>query len=426
MKKSNYNFLIPYKKNETIVFNPLYGTIGKLEDKIVEAYNNDTLSTDDQNKLYEKHIFIDDSVDEIEIINEGRVKAIQNPDRKVYRIWTTSGCNARCYYCFELGMKAVNMSNETAIKVANMIADNINEGDSIRLEWFGGEPLLNKEIIKTISEIVIAKCDSLNVKFSAIMISNGSLLTEEVVEMLKKYRVERLQITLDGFKEVYNSSKNYYDPKYNFDLVINNIKLLSANGIRTSIRLNYDNKHYDSLDELLDFLYNEFKDDRKVSAYVYPIWDSLNGDNGFKSEAYADDNYLKIIDKLVRYKFIKPTDVIGLRRKVRQCAARNINSIAILPDGRISKCSESFNQTIGDIDNGITDTKLYNEWTSTELHEECRNCKYLPVCNDGCQSSRYTKMESCFPTKRIFNDIVKWYVKQLDSKLEEIHIQKEY
>lgn len=415
MKKSKYNLFIPYKENSTIIFNTLYGTLGKLEDRIIDGYNMDSLSEDELHILYKQKIFVDDDIDELEIVNNNRIEGIMDTKRKVYRIWTTSCCNARCYYCFELGMERQTMTADTASKVSDYIMDQIKKGDDLRLEWFGGEPLLNTEVIEMISDKVIKRCEEINANFSASIITNGSLVDKTICKLFNDCRISRCQITLDGNKDVYNEAKNYCNKKYNFDLVINNIKLLSNNDIHVSVRLNYDNKNYNSLSELLDYLYDNFRSNKNVSSYIYPIWSSTY-DNKFITEAYADDKYIKLVDKMVKYNMTKAENVIGLKRKVRSCSARNINSVAILPDGRFSKCSEAFNQIIGNLDKGVTDTKTYNEWTTVNLDEGCKECVYLPVCNGGCQAARYTNMEICFPTKNIHDDIVRWYINYLDNK----------
>ena len=59
-----------------------------------------------------------------------------------YTILTTTGCNARCFYCYEKGTKPVTMTAETASKVVRYIV--AHRGDEeIKLKWFGGEPLVN-------------------------------------------------------------------------------------------------------------------------------------------------------------------------------------------------------------------------------------------------------------------------------------------
>ena len=58
-----------------------------------------------------------------------------------YIILPTLGCNARCVYCYEEGMKPVTMTPETVEQVIRYILDT-HEGDKVHLSWFGGEPLL--------------------------------------------------------------------------------------------------------------------------------------------------------------------------------------------------------------------------------------------------------------------------------------------
>ena len=64
-------------------------------------------------------------------------------------IFTTTACNARCFYCFEAGAKKRTMTGETAISVADYIIDNCID-NKITLQWFGGEPLCNHKVIDII------------------------------------------------------------------------------------------------------------------------------------------------------------------------------------------------------------------------------------------------------------------------------------
>lgn len=417
MKKSKYNLFIKYDENNYIIFNSLYGTLGKLNNDIVNRYHNNKLNEEEINTLYNKKIFIADEVDEIDLINKDRISGIKDDSKKVYRIWTTSACNARCFYCFEKGMKAETMSEETAYNVAQYIIERIKPNDRIRIEWFGGEPLLNTNVIKIISDIVINKCNEVSAKYSSNIITNGSLIDKNICDLFKCCLIKKCQITLDGGFETYDDIKNYYNKSHNFFTVINNLKLLTNNEINVSLRLNYDNNNYEPLSMLLDFLNRHFRNNEYLKAYIYPLWSSTNT-GVFVSEAHADNNYIKLIDKLVKYNFMKADNVIGLKRKVRQCAARNINSVAILPNGDFSKCSETFNQVIGNTYSGITDIKTYKEWISESLHDDCKDCLYLPLCNDGCKASNYNNMPTCFPTKDIIKDIIKWYVSYLDKQKE--------
>lgn len=134
MKKSNYNFIIPYLNETSIIYNPLYGTIGKINKDNMNAYNNDTFSKEELEILYKHKVYIDDDVDELSIINKNRADGINDTKSKLFRIWTTTGCNARCFYCFEKGIKSINMNMETAAYVINYIISNLEDNDKLLVE----------------------------------------------------------------------------------------------------------------------------------------------------------------------------------------------------------------------------------------------------------------------------------------------------
>ena len=68
-----------------------------------------------------------------------------------YTIMTTTDCNARCFYCFELGRPRMPMSEETAHRTADYIINHC-KGEKVTLRWFGGEPLYNLPVISLIAD----------------------------------------------------------------------------------------------------------------------------------------------------------------------------------------------------------------------------------------------------------------------------------
>ena len=118
---------------------------------------------------------------------------------------------------------------------------------------------------------------------------------------------------------------------------------------------------------------------------------------------------------LVEYGMNNVLNIARLKYRKHQCKSCNKYSCAILADGNIVKCSETFNQILGNVWTGIAETQKYDFWISTELDEKCKECVYLPICQGGCKSSYFTKMRQCFAFKPIINDILKWYVSRLDN-----------
>ncbi len=417
-KKSNYNIFVPYKENKTIIYNGLSGAVGIFDDKTLNNYNNDTLSIDEQNILLKKGILIDENFDEKQKMFKDRNAGVMQKNDKHFRIWPTSACNAQCYYCFEKGISCNTMTMETAKDVVKFIDSMLEENDHLEFEWFGGEPLLNIKVIDYIVEQIRVKCKQKNCNFNGTMITNGSLITPEIAKKIKNdWNIYSIQITLDGFGDFYNEVKNYKNSKlFNFDRVIESIKYLSKEGVHVAVRMNYDRKNYSSLVELINFLHEEMKDYKNISYYVYPVWSSTdeNAVDQFCSETEADLDLLKLMDLLVKYNMNTARKIARLNYKVRQCQTWNINSFAILPNGDITKCCEVYHQVIGNIWDGITDKKTYNYWASPDIDEKCETCKYLPICQGGCKASHFGRMPQCFAFKPIFDEVLKWYVEQLE------------
>lgn len=418
-KKSRYNILVPYN-NETIVYNGFSGAIGKFDIDTMERFNNDNLTQQETEILLKKGILIPTDFDEIEAINADRINGICNDKIKNFRIWATSACNARCYYCFENDIQSINMNIETADALVTYIGNTLKKDDVLKIVWFGGEPLLNTYIINHITEKLLKLCSEKNIRYRANIITNGSLVTEEIARrMSNDWKITSAQITLDGYNECYDKIKNYYNPKrYNFFNVIKNIKLLAQNNIPVAVRMNYDTSNFYSLKSLIEYLHVELKNYKNIDYYIYPIWDALNENDpdAFRTKTKADYNLIKLFDLLVDYGMASVVNVARLKYRKHQCKSCNKNYCAFLADGKIVKCSETFNQILGDVWHGVIDKEHYDFWISGALDEKCKKCVYLPLCQGGCRSSYFTKMPQCFAYKPIIDDILKWYVSRLEKR----------
>ena len=142
-KKSRFNIFVACDNGDIIIFNTLTGALGKFDQSTLKRYNENQLSESEINLLVQKGILIPEDFDEMQKINDDRLFGINNEKTKHYRIWPTSSCNARCYYCFEKGIKTTTMTHEVADTLIKSIYNTLNENDTLKLEWFGGEPLLN-------------------------------------------------------------------------------------------------------------------------------------------------------------------------------------------------------------------------------------------------------------------------------------------
>ena len=419
--KSKYNIFVPYNESEFIIYNSLSGSIGKFDLETYKRYKENQLKESEIDKLLEKGILIPDSFDELNKIHNDRLCGILNDTIKHYRIWPTSACNAKCYYCFEKGVKQESMSKDVADATINFIERGVSNKDTIKIEWFGGEPLLNIDII----DYVFLKLKNIRRKkdnsIYTTMITNGSLINTELSKKIKDmWDLKLIQITLDGYGDAYDRVKNYSNPhKFNFKNTIDSIELLANSDIHITIRMNYDTNNFESLIELINFLHYKFAEYKNISYYIYPVWSSIeqNRSNSFLSTTIADKNLLSLFDLLVKYGMSTPKKVAGLTYKKYACQAWSKNSYTILPNGDISKCAESYNRVIGNVWDGVINQEEYAFWINNTLNDSCTECIYLPICQGGCKASFFSRMPQCFALKPIFNDLLIWYVKHMDSRI---------
>lgn len=134
IKKSKFNIFVPYENDETIVFNTLTGAIGRLNKETYQRFVDNNLTDVEIEVLSKKGIFVPKDFDEMKKINADRIAGINDDGEKHFRIWPTSACNARCYYCFEKGIKTTTMTMDVADKVVKHISEKLNNGDLLRIE----------------------------------------------------------------------------------------------------------------------------------------------------------------------------------------------------------------------------------------------------------------------------------------------------
>lgn len=298
-----------------------------------------------------------------------------------YTIFSTTDCNARCFYCFELGRSRIPMSHEIALKTVQYIKAHCGS-EKVRISWFGGEPLFNQDAINTI-------CDGLrkeNVEFRSTMVSNGYLFDGQTVRTaVEKWNLKRVQITLDGTEKVYNKAKAFIYKNVNaYEQVIANVGLLLNAGVSVQIRLNMDLYNAENLLELVQELSARFPEQKGLRVYAHHIFD---GDKPMAG-MHTDDEWEKRDAAMQRLQEtivacgLSGKSGISKNLKMNHCMADSGRSVTILPDGHIGLC-EHFSETefAGDLESESLDPKMVASWKERIPQiPECDDCFYYPEC----------------------------------------------
>ena len=334
-----------------------------------------------------------------------------------FTVLPTTACNARCAYCFEQGVHIRTMSDTMAHDVAEYIAKACG-GEEVSFSWFGGEPLCNIPAIRIICE----KLRNKGIAFKSIMTSNGFYFTPEISKEAKiDWKVDNIQITLDGTKHVYERIKGYVGIKEGaFDRVLNNIEGALINGINVIIRLNVDKNNAENLLTLIDELGERFGEYDNCSIAVSPLR-SLASSIAEFDDLKMKERALKMLSSKVKKLGFNEAREMSRSFKLNQCKADNDSCLVILPDGNLAKCNHYLDGPyIGNIYSTEHNEKVIADWKAEQPEfPECANCPLYPNCirlnncawlRNGCdEMSRYNKIEN------VRRGVLKLYEKWLNS-----------
>lgn len=296
----------------------------------------------------------------------------------------TLGCNFACPYCFEEGKKAVRMDDETEDRIIELIKK--SEPKRIGVTWFGGEPLLEIKRILSLTNRIL----DTGIAYSANMISNGYLLTEEVARQLEKLKIKSIQITLDGTKELHDSRRYLKNGMGTFDRIYNNIEKCAelAPNVAIGIRVNIDKTNFTAFMGVYNLIGRRWKNVRVYPAFVSDI----NAREQVPCMLNVDERfaYMKNLSREYGLDYNKfYPDASRL-----ECSVRSRNTLVIGPEGELYKCWNDVGKpemVYGTLKEGVTNERvLYDYLAGADPFEDevCKECIMLPICPGGCPHAR--------------------------------------
>lgn len=407
-KASQFNYYQPAKGN-WLVYNTLCNTLVRLSKiEYEKLLGKKSCGKELFKKFLSEGLLIEESFDEFALYE--RWAKMQREIDKPYlsiNITTTLKCNARCYYCYEKGVRHIDLSNTRTQAIAQFIKSHLRENDMLTIVWFGGEPLLNTKAFDEITDSLTSS----GIKFSSYIITNGSLITKKLVTgKFKRWNVQDVQITLDGIAKTYEKRKAYVNQRAGiFNRILKKIATVANSGITVHVRLNVDRENMEEIFELMTLLEEKFGDMPQVSWYP-----------AFLTEIGSD------LTKQEKIDFIKnlfanagnPTKMNAARRmhsmpKSIACMRNDPKSITIDVFGNIFTCEHLVgrqNESIGTLKN--FDKKNNDARIKCDLRDECKTCVFLPKCMGGCAANLETNDEPCMIEKYIIQGYLAYMAEQ--------------
>jgi uncharacterized protein len=436
LKLSYYNFFIPHPDRDLfIVYNSLSNSMIVLDwetGKVLSKLNSMEIHFIDIEVieiLKKNGMIIPKEVDEFDIVREranSNRSICEKSDTLFMVISPTNTCNMNCPYCYQgdknpaksdtkyLGPENMNM-------LKNMVKQVIEKPHAepikkIRIEWFGGEPLIRKKAIEEFSEYVIDLADRHGIDYSASIITNGTLLDEKTYDLLDKCRVRNLQITIDGSKKMHDSQRYYVSGNGTYDKILKNLTILPKEKFKITVRINGDKEVFNKLEEMLDDLEaNGIWPQRshQVEFDWAPKFYNYLGFNQDRHLYYTSYQYQKSKEDFAHLKIRKYNtwaEKHGVRKKKLRVAYPSLaefycgtvespNSISVDDGGYLHKCYNTINdknqriQHISEFDPQAEGMDFYKHFDKTKA-ADCRTCKVLPICEESCNMRFVSNAES--------------------------------
>lgn len=395
-KKSKFNFWYKRDDDTYVIYNTYSKALVELnsaEFSIFQADNEpDENNAEMEQILADNGILVEDSFDETEFLSycHNMTKFAGSSLHLV--IATTMDCNFACPYCYE-NRREGKMSEEIQNAIVQFIEQNLISGvKELDVTWYGGEPLLYPVIIYRLSERIKQACNRYKCKVTMYMVTNGYLLTPEIVELIDIVGIIKMQITVDGLKMQHDKRRHLRNGDGTFDKIYKNLKLFEEYSIRVDVRMNVDNENYGdyiALKELLKKL-----DNPNIILYPSPVEDINRDVINEVSDFMTFDEFEHFTETISTV-----DDSITAVSKVLDdrycyCQAETENSYVIDELGNFYKCWDQIGRVemscfnIQNIDDKSYQNILpFLAWNPFQ-DEKCGQCIFLPLCFGGCKFHR--------------------------------------
>lgn len=442
--------------NDKYFYDVNTNTFNSIEQRMFEKLNNKKSNKELEeiiNQYNKEGLMLDKRVKELVHPNTSNLQQILNNMMSQMTLQITQQCNLRCEYCPYSNMDNMDnrnhtskkMSWEVAKKAIDFLAQHTGKSEKVVIGFYGGEPLLEFELIKKI--IHYANSNFIGKEVLYTITTNGTLLNADIAEFLYNNNANVL-ISLDGPKEIHDQHRRYISGNGSFDDVYSNLKRMLENNNQNwsellSINMVIDPKN--EFDDINLIAQDSLFENIQIRASVYD--DTFVDEKIFYNENYTIQytyqqfleilGYLGIIDKnrvsplcaakmalldinreLFRKKYQSLSECgcpsgpcVPGRKKVF------VNTEGVLyPCEKVSEVSD--NMKIGTLETGFDIEKIKKMINISRLTEnQCKNCwayRFCKSCIKGMEKGedfwKIRKQSECANMLRIVENEMREYL----------------
>ncbi|MBP3462002.1 MAG: thioether cross-link-forming SCIFF peptide maturase [Tyzzerella sp.] len=315
-------------------------------------------------------------------------------------------CNLNCSYCFASqgkyhGERAI-MSYEVGKRALDFLIENSGTRRNLEVDFFGGEPLMNWDVVKDLVKYARSVEKEHNKNFRFTLTTNGMLIDEDVIEFANK-EMSNVVLSLDGRKEIHDLTRVDYAGNGSYDRIVPKFKELveSRGGQGYYMRGTFTHANPDFTKDVFhmaDLGFTELSMEPVVSAPDDPM--ALTPED----LEVVKEQYEILAKEMIKrdregrgftfyHYMIDLTAGPCIYKRISGCGS-GTEYMAVTPWGDLYPCHQFVGEEeykLGDIWNGVTNNNLREEFRSCNAYarEDCKDCWAKLYCSGGCAANAY-------------------------------------
>ena len=315
-------------------------------------------------------------------------------------------CNLACKYCFaeegEYHGRRALMSFEVGKKALDFLVANSGNRVNLEVDFFGGEPLMNWQVVKDLVNYGRSIEAANNKKFRFTLTTNGVLLNDEILEFANK-EMANVVLSIDGRKEVHDRMRPFRGGQGSYDLIVPKFQKVAESRNQTNyyVRGTFTHHNLDFSEDVLHLADLGFK---QIS--VEPVVAQPTDDYAITEEDLPKlrEEHDKLAAEMIRRRregrpfnfFHFMIDLEGgpcVAKRLSGCGS-GTEYLAVTPWGDFYPCHQFVGNEkflMGNVDEGITRTDLQDQFKCCNVYakEKCKKCFAKFYCSGGCAANSY-------------------------------------
>lgn len=412
-KNNGYNIVLDVNSGSVHVVDEIvYDMIPMYENKSLDEISAELAgkyTAEDIREAYEEITELKDAGSLFtEDIYENYIDSFKNrqPVVKALCLHIAHDCNLACQYCFaeegEYHGRRALMSFEVGKKALDFLVANSGSRRNLEVDFFGGEPLMNWEVVKQLVEYGRSIEEANNKKFRFTLTTNGVLLNDEILEFVNK-EMGNIVLSTDGRKEVHDRMRPFRNGRGSYDLIMPKFKKVAESRNQTNYYVRGTFTHY-NLDFSNDVLSLADQGFKQIS--VEPVVASPEDGYALRTEDLPQifEEYDKLAVEMIKREkegrgfnfFHFMIDLTGgpcVYKRLSGCGS-GTEYLAVTPWGDLYPCHQFVGNEdflLGNVDDGIVKKNICEEFKQCNVYSKpkCKDCFAKLFCSGGCAANSY-------------------------------------